>query len=400
MMPVRFVPTGSLFWLLIKNLLLTVVTLGFYRFWARTALRRYLWSSVEIAGDPVEYTGRGIELFLGFLTVLAIFIPISIVYSALEVLIVGQVAVVIALKLLTGVVFLMLIVVAQFRARRYRLSRTVWRGIRAGQGGSTWVYLFLTIGWSLLSLVTFGIAVPWARRAQERYRINNTFFGDHRLAFVAPGRPLIGRWLLVLALGSLPTLAGLALIGVAASGIFGSPRGSPTWIHAGYQAAIGVVLVLCAAVAGSISYAVYAVAEFRYFMVSTRLGEARFRSRLGVAWVIWRHVSFTVAWGVIMILSAVALAWTLSSVFGLTQATLPGLIGSAPFIAITTLYLIVMLTGAHILHMIFVRVAVYRKGCETLSIENIAALDVIGRSVSAPPQYGEGLADSFDIGAI
>ena len=44
-------PSGSLFGLLLKNALLTVITLGFYRFWAKTRLRRYFWSGVHINGD-------------------------------------------------------------------------------------------------------------------------------------------------------------------------------------------------------------------------------------------------------------------------------------------------------------------------------------------------------------
>ena len=51
----------------LSNSLLGLVTLGIYRFWAKTRLRRYLWSHVSMEGDRFEYTGRGIELFIGFL---------------------------------------------------------------------------------------------------------------------------------------------------------------------------------------------------------------------------------------------------------------------------------------------------------------------------------------------
>ncbi len=51
----------------LANSLLGLVTLGIYRFWAKTRLRRYLWSHVSMEGDRLEYTGRGIELFIGFL---------------------------------------------------------------------------------------------------------------------------------------------------------------------------------------------------------------------------------------------------------------------------------------------------------------------------------------------
>src|ERR1700722_1664932 len=67
--------------LLSKNYFLTLVTIGVYRFWAATKLRRYLWSNIEVAGDGLEYTGTGRELFLGFLVAMAVLLPLSIAYA-------------------------------------------------------------------------------------------------------------------------------------------------------------------------------------------------------------------------------------------------------------------------------------------------------------------------------
>jgi len=39
---------GRLFGLSLKTLALTVLTLGIYRFWMRTRMRRYYWSSVHV----------------------------------------------------------------------------------------------------------------------------------------------------------------------------------------------------------------------------------------------------------------------------------------------------------------------------------------------------------------
>ena len=62
-----FVARGKLFWMLFRFAFLTIITLGIYRFWAKTKLRRYLWSVVEYDGDRFEYHGTAKELFLGFL---------------------------------------------------------------------------------------------------------------------------------------------------------------------------------------------------------------------------------------------------------------------------------------------------------------------------------------------
>jgi len=63
---------GKLFGLYIKTTLLTLITLGIYRFWARTRIRKYIWSATSGDKDSFEYTGTGLEKFLGFLVAIVI----------------------------------------------------------------------------------------------------------------------------------------------------------------------------------------------------------------------------------------------------------------------------------------------------------------------------------------
>ncbi|WP_163317442.1 DUF898 family protein, partial [Enterobacter hormaechei] len=58
-------------------------TVGFYRFWLTTDIRRHLWSNTLIDGDGAEYTGRGKELLIGFLVALAILVPVYLGYALL-----------------------------------------------------------------------------------------------------------------------------------------------------------------------------------------------------------------------------------------------------------------------------------------------------------------------------
>ncbi len=70
----EYVPRAGLGRLAIVNFLLNLVTLTIYRFWAKTNVRKHIWSCVHINGQPLEYTGRGLELFMGALIVFGLFV--------------------------------------------------------------------------------------------------------------------------------------------------------------------------------------------------------------------------------------------------------------------------------------------------------------------------------------
>src|SRR6266849_9531866 len=71
--------------LVTRGALLELITVGFYRFWLATDIRRHLWSHTAVDGDAAEYTGRGKELLIGFLFALAIVAPIYLAYFLISV---------------------------------------------------------------------------------------------------------------------------------------------------------------------------------------------------------------------------------------------------------------------------------------------------------------------------
>src|ERR1700682_3866088 len=71
---------GEFFKLVTRGAVLELITVGFYRFWLTTDIRRHLWSNTHIDGDAAEYTGRAKELLIGFLFALAILVPIYLAY--------------------------------------------------------------------------------------------------------------------------------------------------------------------------------------------------------------------------------------------------------------------------------------------------------------------------------
>jgi uncharacterized membrane protein YjgN (DUF898 family) len=119
--------------LLVAGSLFQIPTFGFYRFWLITKLRRHLWSNTQVAGEAFEYTGTAKELLVGFLIALAVLTPIYLGYFIL-VVVIEEKAALASLPLI--VIMYALMHFATYRARRYRATRTVFRGIRFWMKGS------------------------------------------------------------------------------------------------------------------------------------------------------------------------------------------------------------------------------------------------------------------------
>lgn len=188
-----------------RGVLLEAITAGFYRFWLTTDMRRDLWSGTSVAGHALEYTGTAKELLLGFLFALAILVPIYLVYFLIGIEL-GRVKAFASLPL-----FLFFFAFGQFaifRARRYRTTRTVWRGVRFWMSGSGWAYAWRACLWDILTLATLGLALPWRESALERYKLRHLHYGDLPARFEGTGSELFKRgwwlWLLSLSIVTLP----------------------------------------------------------------------------------------------------------------------------------------------------------------------------------------------------
>lgn len=185
--PVEFVAEGKKFLkLLVRGAALQLVTFGFYRFWLATDIRRHLWSHTLVDGENAEYTGTGRELLIGFLFALAILLPIYLIYFLIG-LEAERMQAFASVPL--GLFMLLFGYFAIYRARRYRLTRTIWRGVRFWMKGSGWKFAALAFGWGVLAVLTLGGAYPWRAAALERYKLRHTFYGDLQGAFDA--KPIV-----------------------------------------------------------------------------------------------------------------------------------------------------------------------------------------------------------------
>jgi uncharacterized membrane protein YjgN (DUF898 family) len=217
----------------VTNLLLTIVTLGIYRFWAKARERRYLWSQTRIIDEELEWTGTGKEMFIGFLMVMGIMFGIvGLIFGGG--MLVGQWFMYVGLFafyifLLWGFGF------AQFRALRYRLSRTYWRGIRGGSDSNGVGYGWSALGNNFVAGITFGILTPKAIVENWNDRIRAMSFGPHMLDSNVDTVGLQLRWMLLYAVY-------IAFFAIAAIIAPNEPAAEPSFNPAGLLASMVLVV--------------------------------------------------------------------------------------------------------------------------------------------------------------
>jgi uncharacterized membrane protein YjgN (DUF898 family) len=334
----------------LKTLGLTLVTLGIYRFWATAEIRRYLWSSTEILDEPLEFTGTGKELFIGFLLALLLFIlPVSLLNFGLPFLFKSFPAQVGGILTLFYLYIFVITNFAMYRAQRYRLTRTLWRGIRGGMAQSGWTYGFVGLGMYMLGAMTLGFMMPYASTFLWNMRWNDASFGSQMFSSDAPWRPMFTRyWQSILAFVG---------ISITASVIFFTQIADR---FSGFEETItGGIALAVAMVIGF--YALAGLVFIAYRALQLRI------------WI--GHLS----WGPIK--------------FHFTARTTDWL-----FFYLKVVGLLILTFGTAIFGLI--SFFSWRFMCRHLDIEGDINAAFLNQSTTEAPGHGEGLADALDVGAF
>lgn len=352
---------GDFFRLVARGAALEFVTLGFYRFWLATDIRRHLWSHTVIGGHAAEYIGTGRELLIGFLFALAILAPVYLLYFLAGIELERAKA--------FGSVPLVLFFYAfgqfaVFRARRYRLTRTVWRGVRFWMTGSGTSYAFRAILWAVAVLLTLGLLLPWREAALERYKMRNSYYGDLQGRFEGRGWDFFksGWYLWLLGLVSLVVIPLLPFV-----------------------------------------FAMYKVVEWRWWLSGLRFGDVRVDSslRLGdLVGLYWKVIGWFVLLGLALGVYFGACVFAVARASGMPVEKLlaSGLsAGSLTFVALMAVgYLVYLLAMNVVLRMNLLR-DVWQRVIGSVQLHNLAAADNVTGVGTAASALGEGLADGLDV---
>jgi uncharacterized membrane protein YjgN (DUF898 family) len=259
----------------LKNGLLNLITLTLYRFWGKTEVRRRVWSSTYLNGDAFEYTGRGVELFLGFLlAVVALALPFLLIIFGIQFL--GPLA---SLGILLFYPFLgYLLGFGQFSAFRYMASRSSWRGVRFGVSGTANGYAWAFLGYVVVTVFSLGWFWPAAARRLAGRMWGSLTFGDRKAVFDierARQRSVYDAYLIAWVLGIIAYFSFIAvLFGIGVVDL--ERRAEPSLGQMlEFYLAFGVFALVYAAI-----YAVYRAAALESVVHGMSFEGARFELRI------------------------------------------------------------------------------------------------------------------------
>lgn len=268
---------GSLFGIHLVNALLTLVTLGVYYFWTKVRVRSYLFSQTEFAGDRFSYHGNARELMSGAMKATLVFGVPYYALSNMGPFLGGGVAVNVSLQVAAWLLVLFFIPVATVGARRYRLTRTSWRGIRFSFQGKAWEFMKLWFSGYALTALTLGLYYPYFSTKKQAFLIRHSYFGNEPFKFSGDGARLFRPFFPIYFIAS----ASFLLVWQAAYGVVGLFVAERLKGSGGLGGLIVVMItVIVSLIVGLLLFRLlllpYSVTEQRYFWEQTSIGSASF----------------------------------------------------------------------------------------------------------------------------
>jgi uncharacterized membrane protein YjgN (DUF898 family) len=376
----------------VPNLLLTIVTLGIYRFWGTTRERQYLWSQTQFIDERLEWTGTGMELFIGFIMVFFLIgVPFAIIQLVAQgAIFQGEPVVAGVLTFAMFTILFYLTGVAYYRALRYRLSRTYWRGIRGGSDDPGFQYGLSYMWKHVAAAIPLFLLYPWASISLWNERWGKMSFGPYRFESNAQWTQLMKRYLLFY----------LAPFLVFVAAVYAGVQESRGGMGAGGMAAMGgfIVLIVIAV------YILMPLAALLYYSKFLRVGvgglrigelELEFKAR-SPDWILFFLANWLI-WGLAAGLAFVPISMVMGG-----QGFSPELFGENMSAAVIGALALSAALGVVAIGLAtaLIRYRSWKFFATHMEAYGEVNLDRMSQSETVVSGHGEGLLDAFDVGAI
>jgi uncharacterized membrane protein YjgN (DUF898 family) len=267
----------------IVNMLLKLLTVGFYTAWAKVRKRRFFYGSTMLNGEPFEYLADPMALFKGWLIGVGAFLIYMIANSISS-----------KLSIVIGIAFFLVIPWLVVRSRMFNSRNSSYRNIHFSfypdYGKAYRVYAWLPI----LTPFTLGLLAPYVIYRQRKFMVENTSYGMTPFSFTATAGDfykLIGKIVLVFVAVIaviwiiMHSLGGQELIGAART--TGNVKGKLSALALMPMLSF-MLIYFCVGI-----YAQTALANITWN--STIVGDNNFRSTLRARDMIWLYISSALA---------------------------------------------------------------------------------------------------------
>lgn len=154
--------TSEYFGIWIVNLLLSLVTLGIYSAWAKVRRKKYFYNNTLIENVGFDYHAKPISILKGRLIAVAL-----LVVAAIN-------------PILQSLVFLIIFIALPWlvvRGSIFNSRNSSHRGLRFDFTGTVGRAVRVFIGLPLLTMITLGLAAPYAAHEKNQFLMSSHRFG-------------------------------------------------------------------------------------------------------------------------------------------------------------------------------------------------------------------------------
>ena len=186
---------GEYFGIWIVNLLLSIVTLGIYSAWAKVRRKKYFYNNTLVDGVGFDYHANPIAILKGRIIAVILFIAYSVLSNFSLVL-----------GALLGFTLFLAIPWIVVRGMMFNARNSSYRGLRFDFNGSYGEAIKVFIGYTLLTIVTLGLAIPFVAQRTQKFIISGHKFGTSNFKMEALVKDFYKIYLILLLI---PMLVGI-----------------------------------------------------------------------------------------------------------------------------------------------------------------------------------------------
>ena len=192
---------GEYFRIWIVNVALTLITLGIYSAWAKVRNNRYIYGNTSVADGHFDYHADPMVILRGRIISLVLLLLYLLGSNFFPIL-----GALIAIGVFVGLPWIVV------RSLAFNARNTSWRNVRFNFIGRPLNAAGAYIGWPLVGVITFGLAMPFAWFKAAAFGVNNHRLGQTHFNMSARAIDFY-KILLYLFLGGLLALVVMSLVG-------------------------------------------------------------------------------------------------------------------------------------------------------------------------------------------